>query len=57
MDINLNDILKKNCLPGRLILAKSKFYHLLELQVTSNVLSVASVAVYIKCKFHQYFKW
>lgn len=37
MDIKLSDILKRNCLPERLILPKSKFYYLLEWQVTANV--------------------
>jgi len=57
MDIKLSDILKRNCLPERLILPKSKFYHLLEWQVTPNVLRVPSVAVYTKYMFYHYFKW
>jgi hypothetical protein len=57
MDIKLSDILKKNCLSESLILTKSKFYHFLERQATSNILPVPSVAVYTKCKFDQYFKW
>ena len=57
MDIKLSDILKKYCLPERPILPKSKFYHLLEGQVTLNVLPAPSVADYTKCKFYQYFKW
>jgi hypothetical protein len=57
MDIKLSDIIKKHCVPERLILPKSTFYNLLEWQVTPYVLRVSSVAVYTKCKFYQHFKW